>query len=407
MSVLTRLLAKLPKSLRAALSADEREPRRNEVVPPTAVQPGPESHLSSYRLVGRRRAQWSTQTEEALVAAWVPLFLLWLRAAVGSHNCIVPSAAWPMASRAAPPHRWATDPWVLRVCAAVVAVAMLPPPTREMVQRLVDLRDLLRVWLRPDARRARPARQAVPVFLWYVSGWCLFVVVTRMQAEGSVAERLQARRRLVGLPSTAGAMLLGISERASGEDLLDWLAVQLVAFTSETPDRAAVYMLSAPTSVYLGYSGRRVADAGVTRLSTLDSRFWEHFRDIERARHSHGYTKVSCFSKVDASMLVMTAVAVGPRTDMLSGTYTYPYGVAVRQHDLRFRQGVAEPGHVWAPFEGAETQTPTPQTLEPHSPHVATECSGEVAGRGCATLGARGGCGAASRDPSASRVQLL
>lgn len=132
-----------------------------------------------------------------------------------------------------------------------------------------------------------------------------------------MAERLHARRRLVGLPSTAGAMLLGISERASGEDLLDWLAVQLVAFTSETPDRAAVYMLSAPASVYLGYSGRRVADAGVNRLSTLDSRCWEHFRDIERARHSHGYTKVSCFSKVDASMLVMTAVAVGPRTDML------------------------------------------------------------------------------------------
>lgn len=97
---------------------------------------------------------------------------------------------------------------------------------------------------------------------------------------------------------------------------MEWLATQLVAFTSQAPDRAAVYMLNSPTTVHLGYSGRRLAEGGVRRLSTLDARFVEHFRGVEKVHHSRGFTKVFRFGKADPASLVMTAVALGPRDDM-------------------------------------------------------------------------------------------
>lgn len=197
MSLLARFLARLPRALPGALAVDEREFRNKEVLPLMAPTPERHAPVSSYRLVGRRRAEWSTCTEEVLLTSWVPLFLLWLRTALGSRRCMVPSDAWSLASRATPPPRWAADPWVLRVCAVAAVLATTQPPTDEMIQRLVGIRDLLPIWLRPPGRRARPAVRPVPRFLWHLCGWCLFIAVTRRQAHGGVCERATAQRRLV------------------------------------------------------------------------------------------------------------------------------------------------------------------------------------------------------------------
>lgn len=99
--------------------------------------------------------------------------------------------------------------------------------------------------------------------------------------------------------------------------------------------------------------------------------FWEHFRDIERTRHSHGYTEVSCFSKVDASMLVMTAVALGPKNDMLCLErmlirMVSPWANATDASVKGWRHQV-----MYAALTTPETQAPTQETHRSHGPFVS------------------------------------
>lgn len=140
---------------------------------------------------------WERLPAWRALRVWCLSFSLWLAAVPGEPSACAAQEPWDSIAWSTSTTAWASHPWVL--AALVDAARGLARDTvdKALLLRLVWLRELLLAWLRPAKTRGR-VRQSTPFwFLFYISGWCLALLLTWRQLRASCDRRGSARRRLV------------------------------------------------------------------------------------------------------------------------------------------------------------------------------------------------------------------
>lgn len=194
--------------------------------------------------------------------------------------------------------------------------------SRALLYRVAQVCELLLLWMRPRAQRARNPPQAM--FLWHATGWVLTLMLMSWQLLRGTERASLACRRCVGLPGSLVHALRVPDSMRGHEHVLGWLVDQGSVLLDMRRDEACAYTMAGERTAYLGSTSQRSRPGTTGALGLPAMRAGQHLSDVSRSSFKSDLHKVQSMAKEPRGMLVSFVVLTGGARNMRSMRSTRP-----------------------------------------------------------------------------------
>lgn len=186
--------------------------------------------------------------------------------------------------------------------------------SRQLLFKLPNVQELLLLWMRPRAQRARNSPQAM--FMWHATGCVLTLMLTSWQLRRGAERVGLPRRRCMGLPRALVRALQEPQLAHEWESMLERLVNQSEVLLDLRRDPACVYMVAGERAAYIGSTSQRSRPGTRGALGVPAVRIGQHLSDVVRSSFKSGLHKVRSMAKEMRGMLVAFVVLAGDTQSM-------------------------------------------------------------------------------------------